>query len=224
MRWLRTTYVLGLSLLIGLAGCGSDGFDTPDGDDQMILSFVRFTGEGINQADGVGGTSADVDVCLGLCLEGEEVKAEEFTATRVNAVFVNRGKADILLDSYSLSTPGTGIPDETHSISALIPGGRCAVNQEVPCALDDDCRADVCVRQETTVDFLLYDFTFKELIRGEGVCPEIDLLDLTFAPGTIIPQTFETIMTFEGSDATGDRYAISTGYVGHFDDFDNCEE
>ena len=226
MRWSRITCVLALSVLIAVAGCGSSGFDGQDGADALTLSFQRFTGEGIEQQDAVGGTSADVDVCQTICgISGIfTIEFEEFTSTRVNAVFVNRGKADILLDSYTVSIPGSGLPDEDRSVSSLLPGGRCNSDAQRQCAFDSECVGGGCIRQETMVDILLYDFVFKELIRGDGECPRLDPNTFLIIPGTVLPQTYQTFLTFSGSDETGERFTISASYLGAFADFNNCEE
>ena len=161
--------------------------------------------------------------------------AEPYTVTRVGAIFVNQGKADITLENYTLSTfrdlnangvrdegePGSGVPDMTFSASTLIPGGRCEDNPEQKCALDSECLGR-CFRQETTVELLLYDFTFKDLVR-DGECPTFDLVGGTFDVGNIVSQTYQTSVTFRGRDDANNGYKITESYNSTFDNFDNCE-
>src|SRR4029453_404013 len=96
--------VLILGLVWVAIACGSSGTDSL-GDDGVTMAFVRFTGAGITQAHLVGNTAAQVDFCQGLCRSGGDsgnVTLEEFPSTFVVAVFVNRGKADIVLDQYEV--------------------------------------------------------------------------------------------------------------------------
>lgn len=231
MRWLSgCTLVLGA--VIALGGCGSDR-----GNDELILSFQGFTGDISVQADAVGQNTADVDVCQDLCVSasgGTDVTVEPYTVTRVGAIFVNQGKADITLENYTLSIfrdlngngmrdegePGSGVPDMTYSASTLIPGGRCVGNPQQKCAFDTDCE-DACERQETTVELLLYDFTVKDLIR-DGDCPSFGL-DGSFSTGSIVSQTYNAVITFRGLDDADNHYEITESYNSTFDDFDNCE-
>lgn len=233
MRWLSGWCALVLSGVIALGGCGSDR-----GNDELVLSFQGFTGEGIEQPDAVGQNTADVDVCQNICVGtggGMELTAEPYSVTSVGAIFVNQGKADITLENYTLSVfrdlngngvrdegePGSGVPDMTYSASTLIPGGRCVSNPQQKCAFDSDCDG-FCVRQETIVDLLLYDFTFKDLVK-DGDCPSLDLNAGTFSGGSIVSQTYNAIITFRGIDDADNHYQITESYNSTFADFDNCE-
>src|SRR6185436_9680620 len=123
MRWLSGMGLLLLGMVLVLGGCGGSS------EDETILAFQGFTDENVGQSDAVGSTSADVDVCQGLCGTFDNPTAEPFTQTRVGAIFVNRGKADITIDSYTVSVPDSGVPDETFSVTARINGGRCGGDQ-----------------------------------------------------------------------------------------------
>lgn len=226
MRWLRRSSGLRLLLLLAVAGCGEAG--GPGGEDALTLAFLRFDQSGIDQSDAVSPTSADVDVCISIC---SDLTAEPFTQTRANGVFINRGKADIVIDRYTVDVPGSGVPAVTRSISALVPGGRCSTNPTQPCAVDEECltpqgRPGRCTHSETTVNVLLYDFEFKVRVRN-GQCPGFELDengDLVFIPGTVFPQTYDTRVTFSGESISGERFTVETSLAATFADFDNCEE
>jgi hypothetical protein len=226
MRWLRAMAgVLGAGLVLGAVGCGSSGFNGQS-DDALTLSFQGFNGDGLTQEDFVGNTSADVDVCASICsVSGDflNIEFESFTSTRANAVFVNNGTADILLDSYTVSIPGSDIPPRVANIAALIPGGRCVGSPTTHCGFDSDCGfADTCDHVEVPVEILLFDFTVKELIRGDKTCPTVDVIDKLIRPGTVVPQTYQTNVKFTGSDETGQDFSINTGLVADFFDANNC--
>ena len=166
MRWSRFMFVLVSSLLVGAAGCGSSGST-----DELVLTFVGFSGENITQPDAVSGASAQVDVCQDICggTQGS-LMAEPFSETFVDALFVNQGGTDIRLDSYTVSVPGSGLPDETRQASTNIPGGRCESNSQQRCALDRDCGlSGLCLRQETTVELLLFDLDAEDGRRRRPV-------------------------------------------------------
>jgi hypothetical protein len=209
-------------------GCGSSGYDGPGGTDSLTMSFQGFTGEGLEQQDFVGNTSADVDVCPTICaFTGlfEDVEFETFTATRANALFVNNGTADIRLDRYTVSIPGSDLPSRTVETAAIIPGGRCDDSPTQHCGSDSDCGVTGnCVHQEVAVEILLYDFSDKLLIRGDAQCPQLALVDglPVILPGTVLPQTFQTDVTFSGSDESGERFTVSAGLAADFFDANNC--
>src|SRR5262245_48121199 len=95
MRRLIDRRVLIVGMLWLLTGCGSSGTSS-QGDDGLTMALNGFTGLGIDQADFVNDTTAQVDICPGLCAGGTgggDIEAEPFTSTFVNAIFVNRGKA-----------------------------------------------------------------------------------------------------------------------------------
>ena len=128
MWWSRVSLcALSLSFVLGAVGCGSSGFDGQGSNDALTMRFVGFTGEGIDQQDTVGN-----DVGGRRCLPDDLRRSggiftdevfESFTQTRANAIFVNIGIADILLDSYIVSSlPGTGFPDRTVKTAVLHPG------------------------------------------------------------------------------------------------------
>jgi hypothetical protein len=196
------------------AGCGSAGSDQ-QGEDGLTMAFLGFTGGDIEQADFVTDGAAQVDICQDLCSGGQggELQFEPFTSTFVTAVFVNRGKADIILDSYSVDVPSSGVPPFTRRIGRRLTGGRClGTDPQRACADDLDCLGGLCVHSESTVTLLLYDFDFKQRVR-RGECP-FDLESLTL----------NADLVFSGSDETGERFTIRTSYVSTFDNFDNCED
>jgi hypothetical protein len=211
MRWLSGTRGVWVVLTVFLAACGSGG------DDELTLAFQGFSSEGIEQSDQVNQTSADVDVCQGLCISGESIEGEPFTQTLVNALFVNRGKADIVLDEYVVSVPDSGVADQVRGISARIPGGRCSEDSQRQCAFDDDC-VGLCTHDVTTVGILLFDFNFKSLVV-DGQCPSFE-----DPAGSVISRTRDVILTFSGNDETDERRTISTQYVATFANFDSCTE
>lgn len=227
MRWLPvSTCVVSLTGLLVLASCGSSGFDTAGGTDSLTMQFLGFSGENLEQQDFVGNTSADVDVCPSICaISGDliDIEFEEFTETHANAVFMNMGASPILLDRYTVSIPGSGIPDLTVNTSAILPGGQCS-NSTRQCGSDRDCLGGLCQHVETSVEILLYSFVTKELIRGDKECPKLDPINFIIIPGTVTPVTYQTNVTFSGSDASGERFTIRTGLVGGFFDANNCED
>jgi hypothetical protein len=200
-----------LAVALAAGSCGGSG-----GDD-LVLAFQGFSNEGITQADAVGANTADVDVCQGVCVSGDAVTAEPFTQTRVNALFVNRGKADIVIDSYTVSVPDSGVPDQTFSVSARIAGGRCATDQQEQCAFDDECGLGVtCRHQESSVELLLYDFTFKSLVV-DGQCPSFE------DPfGSVISHTRDVFITFRGVDESDENFTVRAAYQTTFDNFGAC--
>ena len=42
-------------------------------------------------------------------------------------------------------------------------------------------------------------------------------------PGTVIPQTFQTNITFSGSDESGERFTVDAGLAADFFDANNCD-
>jgi hypothetical protein len=209
-----------LGVLIGLPGCGSDAGD------RLVLSFERFTNEGITQADSVSDTHAEVDICPFLC---DDLSAEPFTQTSVGAVFVNHEKANIRLESYSLLVPGSGIEEITRSITAMIPGGRCTSNSSQSCALDVDCgTGGQCLHTETTVTFLLYDIDFKQRVLL-GRCPSLardpDTGNIVVVDGdAVIPQNLTALLTFTGVDDRNEEYTVTAAYPTSFDNFNACTQ
>jgi hypothetical protein len=191
------------------------------------MTFQGFTGEGLGQQDFVGNTSADVDVCQSICAIGGalvDVTFETFTSTRAFAQFINNGTADILLSKYVVSIPGSNIPSRTVQTAALIQGGRCSSLPTKHCGSDFDCGVGAtCDQTETSIEILLYDFTVKELIRGDQRCPRLDPIDLVVVPGTVTPVTYQTNVTFYGSDETGESFTFKTGLVADFFDANNCQ-
>ncbi len=235
MWWLRVSYcALSLTCALAVASCGSSGFSGTNqsggsGEDALTLSFQGFNGNNITQEDTVGNTSASVDVCQTFCNVGGalvDIELENFTETYANAVFVNMGFADILLDQYTVSIPETGIPSRTVNSSVLVPGGRCGTLPNQHCGLDTDCPSmDTCDHVQVAVQILLYTFMDKELLVGDEMCPMLDFSDPNnpvLVPGTVIPRTRQTNVTFRGSDESGKRFKINTGLVGSFFDANNC--
>lgn len=228
MWWLtKGVVVLGTCGLLALAGCGGSGFDGR-GTDELTMQFLGFSGENIDQQDVVGTTAADVDVCPSLCNIGGdllEIEFEEFTQTRANALFMNMGASPILLDRYTVSIPGSGVPTRTANISVILPGGTCSNSPSTRCADDSQCIGQaICEHVETPVEILLFDFVTKELVRGDGTCPSIDFSTGEIFEGTVVPQTYQTNITFSGSDATGERFTVTTGMVAGFFDANNCDD
>lgn len=229
MWWLRTTTcVMGFCVLMGLTGCGSAGFDG-GGTDELTMTFLGFTGVGIEQQDFVGNTSADVDVCPTICEYGEDgifgdETFEQFTQTRAIAQFVNNGTADLRLDRYTVSVPNSGIPALTTDINIIMSGGRCSNAPNQQCGLDTDCGfAADCEHEQVDVEILLFDFVFKELIKGDAVCPSVDPRNGLPTQGNVVPQTLQANITFSASDSTGQRFTVDAGLVAGFFDANNCE-
>src|SRR5215470_9167586 len=106
MRWLLSScLVLMLGALIGVVGCGSGPGSSTGGSSRLTMEFLGFNGDGIDQEDNVFATFAQVDVCQTLCQIGDvftDIVFEQFSETAVNAVFINNGKGDIQLDSYTV--------------------------------------------------------------------------------------------------------------------------
>lgn len=237
MWWSRVSFcALSLSLVLGAAGCGSSGFQGQSGNDALTMSFQGFTDEGITQQDTVGNTSANVDVCQDICSIGAglligQVVLETYTPTTANAIFVNNGFADILLDEYTVSTPGLGVPVRTVSADVLLPGGRCSESPSQHCSLDTDCMSTVgvvavatCDHVQTMVQVLLYSLVEKQLLVGDQTCPMLDTTTTPFTviPGNVTPKTHQTNITFHGSDETGKGFTVNAGLVGTFSDAINC--
>lgn len=229
MRWSRVSFcVLSLSFVLGAAGCGSSGYSGSDGSDALTMTFIGLTGEGLEQEDFVGTTSADVDVCPTICaFTGlfEDVETETFTTTRANAIFVNNGTANIRLDSYTVSIPDSGLPSRTVEMSAILPGGVCS-NSTRQCGVDSDCAGlGICIHDETAIEILLFDFTDKLLIKGDAECPEPVIIDGVpfITQGTVIPITLQTNITFSGSDESGERFTVTAGLAADFFDANNCD-
>jgi hypothetical protein len=224
--WSRVSFcVLSLTLVLGAVGCGSSGFNGQS-DSSLTMTFQGFTGEGLVQQDFVGNTSADVDVCQSICSIGGDlvdVTFETFTSTRAFAQFVNNGTADIILDKYVVSIPGTAIPPRTVQTAAIIQAGRCSNSPTTHCGLDNQCGfGNTCVQTVTDIEVLLYDFTTKELVRGDQKCPRLDPIDLVVIPGDVTPITYQTNVTFYGSDESGNGFNFRTGLVADFFDANNC--
>lgn len=229
MWWSRVSLcALSVTCVVAAVGCGSSGFQGQPGDDALTMSFVDFNGDGIVQEDIVGTTFAQVDVCATICdfgaagIIGDEV-FESFTETVANAVFVNNGFADILIDRYTVTIENSHIPSKTVQIAALLPGGRCSNSATTHCSLDNDCGVGgQCGTTETPVEISVFDFTIKELIVGDQICPGVDPATGLPTPGNVLPQTKQTRITFSGSDETGKRFTVTAGLTASFFDANNC--
>lgn len=231
MRWMSMLrYALALSAVMTLASCGSSGFDSDGGEDALTMQFLEFNDENIEQQDTIVATAAEVDVCPTICEFGEggifgDEEFEQFTETFANAVFMNNGTADILLDQVTVSIPQSGIPSRTTNVAVLLPGGRCSNSPTTRCGLDSQCPGlgAICEQTETPVGIQLFDFIIKELVRGDAVCPSVDPLTGLPTQGTVVPQTYQTNLTFSGSDASGKRFTVKSGLVASFFDANNCD-
>jgi hypothetical protein len=217
MRRLIDGRVLMLGLLCCVLGCGSSGTDSQF-DDGLTMAFVRFSGEDIEQADVVTDTVAQVDICQDLCSSGGvdgEITVEPYTSTLVTAVFANRGKADIVLESYKLLVVDSGVPEVTRNVSARLVGGRCdGADPELQCGSNADCGLlGECIHTETPVSFLLFDFDFKDRVLRDGSCPF-----------DVEPLTLDAVLTFTGTDEAGESRTVRANYVATFTNFDSCEE
>ena len=229
MWWSRVSYcALSLTFVVAVVGCGSSGFEGQPGDDALTMSFIGFNGDGLTQEDTIGSTFAQVDVCPTICdfgvagIFGDEV-FESFTETVANAVFVNNGFADILLDRYSVTIQNSHIPVRTVQTATLLPGGRCSNSPTTHCSLDNDCGiTGQCEQVETPVQVSLFDFTMKELVIGDAVCPGVDPATGLPTPGTVLPQTKQVNVSFSGTDETGKRFTVNTGLTASFFDANNC--
>lgn len=225
MRWLSSSLALVLVALLGVAGCGTGPGDESGGSSRLTMQFLGFNSEGIDQQDDVFATFAQVDVCKSLCEIGDiftDIVFEEFSVTAVNAVFINNGKGDILIDSYTVNILDSGIDPFTRRISAVLLGGRCSGNAR-GCASDFECGLQgPCLHQESMVTgILLFDFGIKETIIP-GQCPVCDFATGECGGGTKVPETFDVIITFTGTDTSNERFTIPVGYVATFFDADNC--
>jgi hypothetical protein len=231
MRWISIVRVtLALSAALTLVGCGSSGFDSDGGESALTMQFLGFDDEDIEQQDTVFTTGASVDVCPTICEFGEEgifgdETFEQFTETIANAEFMNMGASNILLDSYTVNIQNSGIPPRTGEIAAILPGGTCSNSPTTQCGFDSDCGVLAqCEHVEVPVTVLLFDFVTKELVRGDRRCPGVDPNNGLPIPGDVVPQTFQTTITFSGSDMSGKRFTIKTGLVAGFFDANNCED
>jgi hypothetical protein len=186
--------------VLGALGCGGAASRT----DGRRANHV-FQGLTTRDPAGLlGNTSADVDVCPTICdfgvdgIFGDEV-FEIFTQTHANAVFVNFGSADILLDTYTVSIPGSGLPPRTTNTAALLPGGRCVTQPTQHCGLDSDCGfGDICNQTEIPIEILLFDFEDKVLIVGDAGArrrPTHRDPDAGYCPA----QTFQVNVTFSAA-------------------------
>lgn len=76
------------------------------------------------------------------------------------------------------------------------------------------------------MQILLYTFTTKELLVGDAMCPTLDFSQdpnvPILVPGTVVPKTLQTNVSFKASDAAGKGFKINTGIVGSFFDANNC--
>jgi hypothetical protein len=237
MRWSRvSTCALSLTCVLAALGCGGSGFSGQGSSDSLTMSFQEFSGEGIMQQDTITNTAASVDVCQDICsFTIDQVtgvvttELEQFTETVANAVFINNGTADILLDRYTityLSPPSLPIPPRTVQTAVLLPGGRCTGLPNRKCGTDADCGIALpCEHTSVDVGVLLYDFATKVLIVGDQQCPtlqEDDQGNVIIVPGDVTPVSFQTNVTFSGSDETGKRFTVKTGILGSFFDANNC--
>jgi hypothetical protein len=235
MWWSRvSTCALSLTCVLGALGCGGSGFSGQGSSDSLTMSFQSFTGEGIMQQDIVGNTFAQVDVCQTICAISGDILAptvvlENFTVTTANALFTNQGFADILLDRYTvtyLSPPDIPIPSRTVQTAVLLPGGSCSTLPNRHCGNDADCGVSgPCQHTQVPVSILLYDFQTKQLILGDQQCPmlsEDNQGNLIVVGGNVTPVSFQTNVTFSGSDETGKRFTVKTGLLGSFFDANNC--
>jgi hypothetical protein len=190
-----------------LYGCGV----TP-----LVFHVEGFNGNGLNQADAVGPTAAQVDVVQDLCGTAPPLTPERFTQTEINAVFSNHQALDIHLEAFSLHVNDSrvGLGDFTGTLTGTILGGRCSSQTDKTCAIDDDCvqagqgtTSATCTHQLTTINgIVLFDFAAKAQVAGQ---PN--------AWGQALPVT----ITFFAADAT-QSFQTSGGYLVTFVDFDNC--
>ncbi len=206
MRRLCESAIGAALLAILTTGCGSSGSE-----DRLVWRFVGFDNTDLTQADQVGETSADVDVVQDLCAAGPPPVYECFTQTKINAIFINEGRADIQLQSYVVDTGSqTGISPQRHDITVNIPGGRCS-NSDRACAVDDDCLSSggtgTCLHTDTTVHgLLLFDVTEKTLISHS----------------VVQSLTVNVNITFYGEDDAANERTVATSYSVTFADFNNC--
>ncbi len=210
MRRFWVVAAMGVALGAGVAGCGGSA----DGD-SLVLRFLGFNGIGIDQADSVGETSADIDVVPSLCGNETNVTPEYFTQTTINAVFVNEEKANIVLDSYTVDL--TAVADlgvRTNSLSVTVPGRRCGSSPTQSCVNDEDCQiAGIpgrCQSSETGVfGLVLVDTNEKFVISSNQ--------EAWWLASNIR-------ITFYGHDDAAHAFEIPTSYVATFGDFNNCSE
>lgn len=236
MMWSKLRkYALGAAMVAAMS-CGSSGYSGEGSSDSLTLSFLGFTGVGIEQQDIVLNTSADVDVCATVCSVTIDeitgvvtVEIEDFTSTNAMAQFVNYGYSDILIDHYTLVLEGANVPQRTVQTAFIIPGGRCSGSADRRCSVDSDCQTlGPCSHEQTDVQVLLFDFEIKTLLAtictpGQTCrCPTLDPNTGFTIPGNVLPQLYQAKITFFASDATGERFQIKTGFMGNFFDANNC--
>jgi len=150
-----------IALVVLLVGCGGTS-----GTDPLVFHVEGFNGDGLNQADAVGPTGAQVDVVQKLSCQ--------FTQTEINAVFANHEGLDIHLKGFSLHVNDSrvGLGDFTGPLTGTIKGGRCLVQTDKTCAIDDECaqgtNVGTCTHQLTTITgIVLFDFAAKAQVAGQ---------------------------------------------------------
>ncbi len=211
MRWLRGLAILVVGLAAVQMGCGSDSCG---GTGQCTVQLVGFGDGAEDQPDAVGPTGAQVDVCQNLCSGGGggEIMFEPYTSTIAAAFLVNEGKSDVVVDSIQVSYPNSGLTDaEPIRGGFIVPGRRCSENATVRCANDFEC-VGVCVSQQTTIPFTIFDLAHKDLIGGPACSTGVE------------PDQIPSFVTISGRDADGERFTISGGMNLETANFDNCED
>jgi len=173
-----------------LAGCGGNA------EDALTLSFQSWS-QGPDEGDPIRASTAEVDVCSSLC--GSEF-GPVFNTSAV-ATFENRGFADIVIDSYTVSVPGSGVADQTRRTTQLIPG-----------------------RGSAEIEVLLFDFEFKTLIQGlTGECTLfVTESGIPVAVGVDQSVNLPVIVTFSGLDDTNERFTVSADLTAVFAEFQVC--
>lgn len=197
MKW---SYNLAMSMLVAVlaTGCGSSTGDN------LVLQFLGFSSVTEN-GDSIGQTLAEVDIGFDICADDTP---EPFFQTQATATFVNHEGADIVIREIDIDTSAAGLQPihrDFGSSGPVVIGGRCTNNPSQQCALDSDCSLGgfngTCERTQSTVEFLLFSFDDKALLR---------------------PGTFSIPITFFGVDSSNSDFTVRTVMTVTFEDFNHC--
>lgn len=208
MRRLWVAAAMAVAFGASVMACGGSADS-----DTLVLRFIAFNGLGIDQADSVGETSADIDVVPSLCGNETNITPEYFTQATINAVFVNEEKANIVLDSYTVDLSAVAdLGVRTGALGVTVPGRRCGNQPTQSCVTDADCQIGSlpgrCQSSETPViGLVLVDLNEKFVIENNpeawGLASNIRI-------------------TFYGHDDAAHSFTIPTSYVATFANFNNC--
>jgi hypothetical protein len=174
------------------------------------------------QYDIVDDTSARVDIVKDVCEGSHQEPFRDQTLVEVS--LQNLGRDAFTLTDFSVSAPGSGVPDKTVTVHScfvselttpgcyfsrcppvcplMVPAARCNTANTRLCESDDDCLGATCVPGTLKYRFALFDAQFKAMVR---------------------PGTYDVTVTFNVvSDRATQRYALSTRRLARFDNVNNC--